>query len=120
LQEAQAAVQRGKDGHLVIGGGADDFFRNPNASTRIDATATSSKPAPEPVAAKRFANAKAISSKDFEQSSQDSSHEHQVKIAHFHGATAISSSDYFGDKEPGGSELDLTAADIVNRISFQV
>lgn len=127
-QEAQATVQRGKDGHLVIGGAGDDFFRNPSAASaqrsNSNAASTTRQPEVEVVAGKRFANAKAISSKDFEPEQQGSSHEHQVKLQQFHGATAISSADYFGDREAAGGggaagDLDLTAADIVNRISIQ-
>lgn len=37
---------------------------------------------------------------------------------YFQGSSAISSADLFGDDDR--SDLDLTAGDLINRISFQV
>lgn len=48
--------------------------------------------------------------------------ERQARLTRFQGQTAISSADYFGRDEgrSSASELDMSAADLVNRLSFQV
>jgi hypothetical protein len=77
---AQPAVQRGKDGHLTLGFNNDDFFKDPMGGGRRSGTGSGGgvnsygagaaggqqqgrAPEVEAVAQKRFANAKAISSK---------------------------------------------------------
>jgi ADP-ribosylation factor GTPase-activating protein 2/3 len=94
----------------------------------------------EPIAQKKFGNAKAISSKDFEDRSREGDAEKQERLSRFTGASAISSDAYFNRAEPegpGGSQgsggsrgmgstgqgqygqdMDLTAAELVNRLSF--
>ncbi len=80
---------------------------------------------------KKFANAKAISSRDFQDANgADAEAERRDRLNKFSGASAISSADYFGRADsrggaggmgPAGSgDLDISAADIVNRLSFQV
>lgn len=83
---------------------------------------------------KKFANAKAISSRDFQDASNaEAEAERRDRLNKFSGASAISSADYFGRADsrggvggsgsmgPAGSgDLDISAADIVNRLSFQV
>ena len=58
-----------------------------------------------------------------------SEYDRQARLNRFEGAAAISSADYFdrGDgpssgttRERSGDDLDLSAADLVNRLSFQV
>ena len=60
-----------------------------------------------------------------------SEYEKQTKLNRFQGAAAISSNDYFdrdgagssssmGQGGGGGDDMDLSAADLVNRLSFQV
>lgn len=72
-----SAVQRGKDGHLTLGLSNDDFFRDPLSNKGLGGrpgsgqyggyggggAAASRGADPEPVAQKKFGNAKAISSK---------------------------------------------------------
>jgi ADP-ribosylation factor GTPase-activating protein 2/3 len=159
---AAAAPARGKDGHLTIGGlGGDDFFRDPlgravapkgsgpAAFGGIGFVPVASPSAPgqrggsssaveTEVAQKRFANAKAISSRDFESGNGESDYDRQSRLSKFSGSSAISSDAYFdrsggaggsggggggggGGRRPGGggaSDLDLTAAELVNRLSF--
>ena len=101
----------------------------------------------EQVAQKKFANAKAISSKDFNnEDSKDSEYEKQARLTRFQGANSISSADYFGGGGAGGgsgngggntngaggsgsasgrvasgtNDYDLSATDLVNRLSLQV
>ncbi|OVA15189.1 Arf GTPase activating protein [Macleaya cordata] len=70
-------------------------------------------------ARKKFSNAKSISSSQFfGNQNKDSDREAQVSLKKFTGSTAISSADLFGDNMDD-SELELTAADLINKISFQ-
>jgi ADP-ribosylation factor GTPase-activating protein 2/3 len=146
---------------MVGGLGGDDFFRDPlgrsaapkssgpaafggigfvpTAGPALGAAAGGSRSsAPvenEPVAQKRFANAKAISSRDFESGNGESDYERQSRLSRFSGAAAISSDAYFdrgdgggggggggsggrGPSAGSGSDLDLTAAELVNRLSY--
>eukprot|EP00775_Hariotina_reticulata_P003211 gene3211-3488_t len=142
-------VQRGKDGHLTLGLSNDDFFKDPLSSrggsgkgSALSGSGGSGgfggfggpgmgPPKPvevEPVAQKRFASAKAISSRDFQDNDRKNDAEHQARLSRFDGANAISSSAYFsrgdnasssssGPPQPG-ADMDLTAAELVNRLSF--
>lgn len=164
---AAPAPARGKDGHLTIGGlGGDDFFSNPlgrgaathgsgpaafggigivplasiSAGARVQQKGSGAVEA-ESLAQKRFANAKAISSKDFEANSGENDYDRQARLSKFTGAAAISSDAYFDRGEGpgngsggshgqggsrgqgsgrggGGGDLDVTAAELVNRLSF--
>ncbi|EFJ47643.1 hypothetical protein VOLCADRAFT_105108 [Volvox carteri f. nagariensis] len=121
-------LQRGKDGHLTIGGGiGTDFFSAPVArSTNRSgggAPPKAAEPAVQDEKLKKMANAKAISSRDFQQQDAEAEYERQARLSKFQNAAAISSADYFGREESRGSgaggDLDISAADIVNRLSFQ-
>ncbi|XP_015085589.1 probable ADP-ribosylation factor GTPase-activating protein AGD8 [Solanum pennellii] len=68
-------------------------------------------------ARKKFTNAKAISSAQFFGDQSKAEMEASVSLKKFSGSSAISSADLFGDD--GRSDLDLTAGDLINRISFQ-
>ncbi|KAF5200262.1 Adp-ribosylation factor gtpase-activating protein agd10 [Thalictrum thalictroides] len=70
-------------------------------------------------ARKKFSNAKSISSAQFfgdQNKSRDL--DAQASLQKFTGSSAISSADLFG-KDMDDSGLDLTAADLINRLSFQ-
>lgn len=87
---------------------------------------------------KKLGNAKAISSRDFQRDDGEGEAERSQRLSKFQSSTAISSSDYFGRGDGGGSggpparsgpsgsngsgggDMDVTAADIVNRLSLQV
>lgn len=70
-------------------------------------------------ARKKFTNAKSISSAQFfgdQNRSKDL--DAQVSLQKFTGSSAISSADLFG-KDMDDSGLDVSAADLINRLSFQ-
>ncbi|KAG1671484.1 hypothetical protein FOA52_003142 [Chlamydomonas sp. UWO 241] len=128
-----AAAQRGKDGHLTLNSGGGDFFSSGGMGStgRKPEVAKPQAPAASTVAQSKFGNAKHISSKDFAPNSSETNYETKARNERFAGSTAISSSDYFGDgtggsgSGPGGGrrgesgDLDLSAADLVNRLSVQ-
>ncbi|GFR50517.1 hypothetical protein Agub_g12785 [Astrephomene gubernaculifera] len=133
LNAEAPALQRGKDGHLTIGGaGGSDFFAAAPArpANRSGGGAPPKSEASREVQdeqLKKYAKAKAISSRDFQQNDANAEHERQMRLSKFQGAAAISSADFFGREESHGSlsgaggsgDLDITAAEIVNRLSFQ-
>ncbi|GLC33095.1 hypothetical protein PLESTB_000370900 [Pleodorina starrii] len=127
-------LARGKDGHLTIGGGGggSDFFSAPvtrpgNRSGGGAAPPKPAEPAVQDEKLRKLANAKAISSRDFQQQDAEAEYERQARLSKFQNAASISSADYFGREEgrsglnSGGmsGDLDISAADIVNRLSFQ-
>ncbi|KAG1362035.1 ADP-ribosylation factor GTPase-activating protein AGD10 [Cocos nucifera] len=70
-------------------------------------------------ARQKFSNAKAISSAQFfGDQNKDADKEAQMSLQKFSGSTSISSADLFGH-QVDDSQLDLTAADLINRLSFQ-
>lgn len=67
----------------------------------------------------KFSNAKSISSaKFFGEQNKTIDKKDQIVLQKFTGATSISSADIFGN-DAGDSHLDLAAADLINRLSFQ-
>ncbi|CAI9095355.1 OLC1v1031288C1 [Oldenlandia corymbosa var. corymbosa] len=69
-------------------------------------------------ARKKFSNAKSISSAQFfgdQYKSNDIGN--SVSLQKFSGSSAISSADLFGDRD--NSNLDVSASDLINRLSFQ-
>lgn len=69
-------------------------------------------------ARKKFSNAKAISSSQFFGNSDREQKEAQQSLQKFSGSSSISSADLFG-RDTNDSDLDVSAADLINRISFQ-
>ncbi|XP_058085774.1 probable ADP-ribosylation factor GTPase-activating protein AGD8 [Magnolia sinica] len=70
-------------------------------------------------AREKFLNAKSISSSQFfGDQNKAGERDAQVSLQKFSGSTAISSADLFGH-DMDNSGLDLTAADLINRIQFQ-
>mmetsp|Transcript_27496 Transcript_27496/g.60156 ORF Transcript_27496/g.60156 Transcript_27496/m.60156 type:complete len:434 (-) Transcript_27496:2260-3561(-) len=138
LNDAGSNAQRGKDGHLTLNAKGGDFFSNPmhgagstsSNARRTSGTVTAAAPSPstsDGSAVKKFGNVKALGSKDFQKGNDaETEYEKQAKLSKFTGAASISSADYFGNGEGGprggrgaSGDLDLSAADIVNRLSFQ-
>ncbi|MCL7040551.1 hypothetical protein MKW94_027648 [Papaver nudicaule] len=69
-------------------------------------------------ARKKFTNAKSISSAQFFGDQQKAESEAQVSLQKFSSSTAISSADLFGH-DMDDPRLDLTATELINRLSFQ-
>ncbi|XP_019421852.1 PREDICTED: probable ADP-ribosylation factor GTPase-activating protein AGD8 [Lupinus angustifolius] len=70
------------------------------------------------VARKKFSNAKSISSSQFFGDQDKADVEAKATLSKFSGSTAISSADLFGDSRDNSS-VDITASDLLNRLSFQ-
>ncbi|KAK9839315.1 hypothetical protein WJX81_007499 [Elliptochloris bilobata] len=130
-------VRRGKDGHVSLPG-LEDPFAAPAAgrASRGGSAAAAAKAAPgaeDDAARKRFGNAKSISSAQFQDDAAGGkNYENQARLGRFQGASAISSADYYGDGEArpgggagsssgggGGSDFDLSANDLMNKLTFQ-
>ncbi|XP_075496004.1 putative ADP-ribosylation factor GTPase-activating protein AGD9 [Primulina tabacum] len=69
-------------------------------------------------AQKKFSNAKSISSAQFfGVQNKDRDLESSISLQKFSGSSSISSADFFGHDT--SDSLDLTASDVINRLSFQ-
>ncbi|XP_073313767.1 probable ADP-ribosylation factor GTPase-activating protein AGD9 [Primulina huaijiensis] len=69
-------------------------------------------------ARKKFSNAKSISSAQFYgEQNKDKEADASISLQKFSGSTSISSADFFG-RDTSGS-LDVTASDLINRLSYQ-
>ncbi|CAN4128159.1 unnamed protein product [Withania somnifera] len=68
-------------------------------------------------ARKKFSNAKSISSAQFFGDQSKAEMEASVSLQKFSGSSAISSADLFG--HDGGAAFDISAGDLINRLSFQ-
>uniref|UniRef100_A0A804R5V1 Arf-GAP domain-containing protein n=1 Tax=Zea mays TaxID=4577 RepID=A0A804R5V1_MAIZE len=69
-------------------------------------------------ARQKFSNAKSISSSQFFGDQASFEKDTQVSLQKFSGSSAISSADLFGHPA-NNSSVDLSASDLINRISFQ-
>ncbi|OEL28134.1 putative ADP-ribosylation factor GTPase-activating protein AGD9 [Dichanthelium oligosanthes] len=69
-------------------------------------------------ARQKFSNAKSISSSQFFSDQASMEKDAQVSLQKFSGSSAISSADLFGH-QANNSNVDLSASDLINRISFQ-
>ncbi|CAA3033550.1 probable ADP-ribosylation factor GTPase-activating AGD8 [Olea europaea subsp. europaea] len=70
-------------------------------------------------ARKKFSNAKSISSAQFFGVNKANDMEASASLQKFSGSASISSADLFGH-DASNSSVDLTASDLINRLSFQV
>ncbi|GAA0185057.1 GTPase-activating protein [Lithospermum erythrorhizon] len=70
-------------------------------------------------ARKKFSNAKSISSAQFFGDQNKLDDEASATLQKFSGSSAISSADLFGGNGNDDSALDVSASDLINRISFQ-
>ncbi|KAG0475978.1 hypothetical protein HPP92_012819 [Vanilla planifolia] len=92
--------------------GIDSGFQKKSSSISSKVQAQESDEARQ-----KFSNAKSISSAQFF-GDQSKSSDAQVSLQKFSDSTAISSADLFG-RDMDDPRLDLNAADLINRISFQ-
>lgn len=70
--------------------------------------------------------------RDFQEQNSENDYDKQARLSRFSGAAAISSDAYFdraeantggggsSSRRPGNNDLDLTASELVNRLSFHV
>ncbi|XP_055821080.1 probable ADP-ribosylation factor GTPase-activating protein AGD8 [Solanum dulcamara] len=68
-------------------------------------------------ARKKFSNAKSISSAQFFGDQSKADREASVSLQKYSGSSAISSADLFGQDD--GTAFDITAGELINRLSFQ-
>ncbi|KAI3940490.1 hypothetical protein MKW98_024897 [Papaver atlanticum] len=96
----------------------DDFVMD--SALQKKATSSSSKVQAQETdeARKKFTNAKSISSAQYFGDQQKAESEAQVSLQKFSSSTAISSADLFGH-DMDDPRLDLTATELINRLSFQ-
>ncbi|KAF7069536.1 hypothetical protein CFC21_075160 [Triticum aestivum] len=110
-----------KTGH-VSAPKTSDFFHEygmDNGFQRKTSTAASKTQIEETdEARKKFSNAKAISSSQYFGNTDREQKEAQLSLQKFSGSSSISSADLFG-RDTNDSDLDASAADLINRISFQ-
>lgn len=94
-----------------------DFGMDSSFPKKVNSNSTKVEESDE--ARKKFSNAKSISSAQFfgDQSKAGDTEAH-VTLQKFSGSAAISSADLFG-RGSDNSNLDLSATDLVNRLSFQ-
>ncbi|KAJ0968106.1 hypothetical protein J5N97_025023 [Dioscorea zingiberensis] len=93
--------------------GMDNGFKKKSSSTPKVQIQESNE------ARQKFSNAKSISSAQFfEDHLKDGDREAKISLQKFSGSSAISSADFFGH-DADDSRLDLTATDLINRISLQ-
>ncbi|PWA68675.1 arf GTPase activating protein [Artemisia annua] len=89
--------------------GMDSGFSKKSTSSKVQVQETDE-------ARKKFSNAKSISSAQFFGDPNKADLDGQVALQKFSGSAAISSADLFGHDD---SNLDLSASDLINRLSFQ-
>ncbi|CAN6909885.1 hypothetical protein Bca4012_078108 [Brassica carinata] len=102
---------------------SSNFFNEYGMDTAFSkkSTSSSSKVQVEETdeARKKFSNAKSISSAQFYgNQNRDADLESKATLQKFSGSAAISSADLFGHGQDD-SNIDITASDLINRISFQ-
>lgn len=91
--------------------GMDSGFSKKSASTKVQVQESDE-------ARKKFSNAKSISSAQYFGDQNKADLDGQVSLQKFSGSAAISSADLFGN-DSDNSNLDLSASDLINRLSFQ-
>ncbi|XP_062213059.1 probable ADP-ribosylation factor GTPase-activating protein AGD9 [Phragmites australis] len=125
LENEPSADSRTEGSHMtghVAPPKSSDFFQEygmGNGFQKKSSTATSKTQIQETdEARKKFSNAKAISSSQFFGTQNREEKEAQLSLQKFAGSSSISSADLFG-RDVDNSNVDISAADLINRISFQ-
>ncbi|KAI5063388.1 hypothetical protein GOP47_0021935 [Adiantum capillus-veneris] len=116
------------NGHISAPSSAADFFSEFGGLSSIKKQPVNGRPKAQieetNEARLKFANAKSISSSQFfGDKNQAADPESQARLQKFANSNAISSADYFnnGDGDDfDGSPFDMTAGDLVNKLSLQV
>ncbi|KAF5774628.1 putative Arf GTPase activating protein [Helianthus annuus] len=91
--------------------GMDSGFSKKSTSSKVQIQETDE-------ARKKFSNAKSISSAQFFGDHEKADLDSQARLDKFKGSAAISSADLFGH-DSDDSNLDISASDLINRLSFQ-
>ncbi|XP_076940742.1 putative ADP-ribosylation factor GTPase-activating protein AGD8 [Bidens hawaiensis] len=91
--------------------GMDSGFSKKSTSAKVQIQETDE-------ARKKFSNAKSISSAQFFGDNEKADLDGQARLDKFKGSAAISSADLFGH-DSDNSNLDISASDLINRLSFQ-
>ncbi|KAE8726174.1 putative ADP-ribosylation factor GTPase-activating protein AGD8 [Hibiscus syriacus] len=99
---------------------SSSFFSDFEMNSRVEKKSSSKSPKVQiqetDEARKKFSNAKSISSAQFfGNQTRAADNEAQATLQKFSGSTAISSAELFGKD----GDLDLSASDLINRLSFQ-
>ncbi|KAH7445906.1 hypothetical protein KP509_01G027900 [Ceratopteris richardii] len=114
------------NGHVLAPTTATDFFSEFGGLSSIKKQAANGRPKAQieesNEARLKFANAKSISSSQFfGDKNKPSDPDSQARLQKFANSSAISSADYFsnGDADDFESPFDITAGDLVNKLSLQ-
>lgn len=115
------------NGHISAPSGAADFFSEFGGLSSFKKQPANGRPKAQVEetneARLKFANAKSISSSQFfGDKKKDTDPESQARLQKFANSSAISSADYFnhGDGDDfDGSPFDMTASDLMNKLSIQ-
>ncbi|KAK9698936.1 hypothetical protein RND81_08G141600 [Saponaria officinalis] len=90
--------------------GMDSGFQKKGSSSKVQVEETDE-------ARKKFSNAKSISSSQFFGDQRSGDMDARASLQKFSGSNAISSADLFGHDD--NAALDISASDLINRLSFQ-
>ncbi|KAI5059159.1 hypothetical protein GOP47_0025478 [Adiantum capillus-veneris] len=122
--ENSRTASAGASGHVLAPPSGGDFFMEFGSSSgpRKSSNSARSKVQIEESdeAQKKFANAKSISSSQFfgdDKKTVDA--DSQVRLQKFANSSSISSADFFERNEGADSTADLTASELLTRITFQ-
>ncbi|KAL8238899.1 hypothetical protein R6Q59_015466 [Mikania micrantha] len=122
VDSSQTSVETGPGsvntlGH-VVPPKSSSFFAEYGMDSGFSKKSTSSKVQETDEARKKFSNAKSISSAQFFGEHEKANFDGQARLDKFKGSAAISSADLFGN-DSNDSNLDISASDLINRLSFQ-
>ncbi|KAH9548594.1 hypothetical protein CY35_11G095900 [Sphagnum magellanicum] len=119
--------ENGSTGHVAAPTSAGEFFSefavSPGRASSRSTAGPKIQTKESSEAQRKFANAKSISSDQYfgdQNTSGDT--ENTTRLQKFANSSSISSADYFDREEGGtkGSALDLTASDIMSKLSMQI
>ncbi|MCO5551753.1 hypothetical protein L7F22_005256 [Adiantum nelumboides] len=122
--ENRHTASSGSSGHVMAPPSGGDFFMEfgsssgPRKSSNLGRSKVQIEESDE--AQKKFANAKSISSSQFfgeDKKAVDA--DSQVRLQKFANSSSISSADFFERNEGSDSQADLTANELLTRLTFQ-
>mmetsp|Transcript_38634 Transcript_38634/g.46771 ORF Transcript_38634/g.46771 Transcript_38634/m.46771 type:complete len:420 (-) Transcript_38634:795-2054(-) len=113
----------GSDNHVIAPKlDNDDLFGRSSFSNKSgnDSRAPKANIDDSPVAQSRFANAKSISSDAFNREEEEEEAHKREILSRYAGASAISSNDMHHNPDDEDDDLDLSAGDLMGKLSMQV